>query len=152
MNSLTHSVSPLRQHMINDMRMRKFNGKAQIHYSRAVRRLAALLKRSPDSATAEYLRAFQLHMVETGKRLGGHHERSQEEDPPAAQRRAQAADPCLVRRARRFVGRRCHVALHQRQRRSQVAPRSGWRAACAPGSWLKTPARTLVESVSPECP
>jgi len=33
---------------------------------RAVRRLAAYLKRSPDTATAEDLRAFQLHMVETG--------------------------------------------------------------------------------------
>ena len=66
MNSLTPSVSPLRQRMIDDMRMRKFNGKTQIHYIRAVRRLAAYLKRSPDTATAEDLRSFQLHMVETG--------------------------------------------------------------------------------------
>ncbi|MDO9251515.1 MAG: site-specific integrase [Hydrogenophaga sp.] len=66
MSSLTPSVSPLRQRMIDDMRMRKFNGKTQIHYIRAVRRLAAFLKRSPDTATAEDLRAFQLHMVETG--------------------------------------------------------------------------------------
>ena len=60
------AVSPLRQRMLDDMRMRKFNGKTQIHYIRAVRRLAAYLKRSPDTATAEDLRAFQLHMVETG--------------------------------------------------------------------------------------
>ncbi len=66
MSSLTPSVSPLRQRMIDDMRMRKFNGKTQIHYIRAVRRLAAFLKRSPDTATAEDLRAFQLHMVDTG--------------------------------------------------------------------------------------
>jgi len=52
--------------MIDDMRMRKFNGKTQIHYIRAVRRLAAFLRRSPDTATAEELRAFQLHMVDTG--------------------------------------------------------------------------------------
>jgi site-specific recombinase XerD len=52
--------------MIDDMRMRKFNGKTQIHYIRAVRRLAAFLKRSPDTATAEDLRTFQLHMVDTG--------------------------------------------------------------------------------------
>lgn len=66
MSSLTTNVSPLRQRMIDDMRMRKFNGKTQIHYIRAVRRLAAFLRRSPDTATAEELRAFQLHMVNTG--------------------------------------------------------------------------------------
>jgi hypothetical protein len=63
---LTPNVSPLRQRTIGDMRMRKFNGKNQIHYIRAVRRLAAFLRRSPDTATAEELRAFQLHMVDTG--------------------------------------------------------------------------------------
>jgi len=66
MSSLTPTVSPLRQRMIDDMRMRKFAGKTQIHYIRAVRRLAAFLKRSPDTATAEELRAFQLHMIDTG--------------------------------------------------------------------------------------
>jgi len=66
MSSLTSTVSPLRQRMIDDMQLRKFNGKTQIHYIRAVRRLAAFLKRSPDTATAEDLRAFQLHMVNTG--------------------------------------------------------------------------------------
>ena len=65
MSSLTHTVSP-RQRMIDDMRMRKFTGKTQIHYIHAVRRLAAFLRRSPDTATAEELRAFQLHMVDTG--------------------------------------------------------------------------------------
>jgi integrase/recombinase XerD len=66
MSSLTTNVSPLRQRMIDDMRMRQFNGKTQLHYIRAVRRLAAYLKRSPDTATAEDLRAFQLHMINTG--------------------------------------------------------------------------------------
>jgi len=41
-------------------------GKTQIAYIRAVRRLAAFLKRSPDTATADDLRRFQLHMVDTG--------------------------------------------------------------------------------------
>lgn len=67
MSSSTPSVFPLRQRMIDDMRMRKFDGKTQTHYIRAVRRLTAFLKRSPDTATAEDLRAFQLHMVETGR-------------------------------------------------------------------------------------
>lgn len=66
MNPLTPTVSPLRQRMIDDMRMRKLGGKTQIGYIRAVRRLAAFLKRSPDTATAEDLRRFQLHMVDTG--------------------------------------------------------------------------------------
>jgi len=52
--------------MIDDMRMRKFTGKTQLHYIRAVRRLAAFLKRSPETATAEEVRAFQLQMVDTG--------------------------------------------------------------------------------------
>jgi site-specific recombinase XerD len=66
MDSLTPNVSPLRQRMIDDMRMRKMGGKTQIAYIRAVRRLAAFLKRSPDTATADDLRRFQLHMVDTG--------------------------------------------------------------------------------------
>jgi len=41
--------------MIDDMRMRKVDGKTRIHYIHAVRRLAALLKGSPDTATADDL-------------------------------------------------------------------------------------------------
>ena len=66
MDLLTPNVSPLRQRMIEDMRMRKMGGKTQIAYIRAVRRLAAFLKRSPDTADADELRRFQLHMVDTG--------------------------------------------------------------------------------------
>src|SRR6478736_665225 len=66
MNSSTHVVSPLRQRMIEDMRLRKLNGKTQITYVRAVRRLAGFLRRSPDTATGEDLRRFQLHMVDQG--------------------------------------------------------------------------------------
>jgi site-specific recombinase XerD len=59
-------VSPLRQRMIEDMRMRQLNGKTQVAYIRAVRRFAGFLGRSPDTATAEDLRRFQLHMAEQG--------------------------------------------------------------------------------------
>lgn len=52
--------------MIDDMRMRKLCDKTQASYIRAVRQLAAFLKRSPDTATAEELRRFQLHMVDRG--------------------------------------------------------------------------------------
>src|SRR5215831_9522222 len=66
MNPSTEVVSPLRQRMIEDMRLRKLNGKTQIAYVRAVRRLAGFLRRSPDTATGEDLRRFQLHMVDQG--------------------------------------------------------------------------------------
>jgi integrase/recombinase XerD len=60
------AVSPLRQRMIDDMRMRKLSDKTQIAYIRAVRRLARFLGRSPDTATAEDVRRFQLHLVDVG--------------------------------------------------------------------------------------
>ena len=62
----TKAVSPLRQRMIDDMRMRKLSDKTQIAYIRAVRRLARFLGRSPDTATAEDVRRFQLHLVDVG--------------------------------------------------------------------------------------
>jgi integrase/recombinase XerD len=61
-------VSPLRQRMINDMNVRNFVPDTQREYIRAVKNLTMFLKRSPDTATAEELRAFQLHMTETGVR------------------------------------------------------------------------------------
>jgi site-specific recombinase XerD len=66
MDSMTQSVSPLRQRMLDDMRMRKLEPRTQEAYVRAVRKLAAYLKRSPDTATVEDLRSFQLHLVDTG--------------------------------------------------------------------------------------
>ncbi len=59
-------VSPLRRRMIEDMRMRQLNGKTQVAYIRAVRRFAGFPGRAPDTATAEDLRRFQLHMAEQG--------------------------------------------------------------------------------------
>jgi integrase/recombinase XerD len=66
MDSSTPVVSPLRQRMIDDMRMRKLNPKTQSGYLRAVKRFAAYLGRSPDTATVEDLRNYQLHLVDTG--------------------------------------------------------------------------------------
>ena len=60
------SVSPLRQRMIEDMTLRKFSPKTQSGYIHAVKMLTRFLGRSPDSASAEDLRLFQLHMSETG--------------------------------------------------------------------------------------
>ena len=66
MQTPTPGVSPLRQRMIDDMRMRKLNPKTQAHYIRSVRQFAAWLDRSPVTATAEDLRNYQLHLVDRG--------------------------------------------------------------------------------------
>ena len=62
----TQRISPLRQRMLDDMRMRKLSPKTQIGYVRAVKRFASYLKHSPDTATAEDLRRFQLDAVDRG--------------------------------------------------------------------------------------
>ena len=59
-------LSPLRVRMVQDMTVRNFVPDTQREYIRAVKKLAAFLGRSPDTATAEDLRAFQLHLTQTG--------------------------------------------------------------------------------------
>lgn len=66
MDTSTPAVSPLRQRMLDDMRMRKFGEKTQSDYLRAVRNFAKYLGRSPDNATVEDLRRYQLHLVDHG--------------------------------------------------------------------------------------
>jgi site-specific recombinase XerD len=66
MDTITSGVTPLRQRMLEDMRMRKMERRTQDAYIRAVRRFAAYLHRSPDSASVQDLRNFQLHLVDTG--------------------------------------------------------------------------------------
>lgn len=56
MESSSQAVSPLRQLMIEDMRM--LCEKSQVACIRAVRKFAAYLKRSPDTATDEELRCL----------------------------------------------------------------------------------------------
>ena len=60
------AITPLRQRMIDDMRMRKFSPKTQDAYIRAVQRFTAFLGRSPDTASDEDLRRYQLHLVVHG--------------------------------------------------------------------------------------
>ena len=61
-------ISPLRRRMIEDMTVRHFVEKTRHDYIRHVRTFTAFLGRSPDSATPEDLRRFQLHQTETGVR------------------------------------------------------------------------------------
>jgi len=57
-------ISPLRQRMIDDMRARRFSEDTQRDYVRNVRNFTVFLDRSPDTATKEDLRRFQLHMAQ----------------------------------------------------------------------------------------
>ncbi len=66
MNSTTQTISPLRQRFLDDMRMRKLSPKTQSGYLLTVSRFYDWLGRSPDSATAEDLRRYQLHLVDHG--------------------------------------------------------------------------------------
>ena len=64
---MTHSnksISPLRQRMIDDMTLRMLKPKTQATYLRAVLRFTRFFGRSPDLASSEDLRTFQLHLVE----------------------------------------------------------------------------------------
>lgn len=59
-------TTPLRQRMIEDMCIRGMGEKAQQSHIRAIKDFAAFLKHSPDTATPEELRSYQLHMVNAG--------------------------------------------------------------------------------------
>src|SRR5260370_785655 len=62
----TVTVSRLRQRMIEDMNARTLCAEPQRGHIHSCRRFAAFLKQSPDTATAEDIRRFQLHLSETG--------------------------------------------------------------------------------------
>ena len=66
MNTFTQAPSESRLRMIEDMRMRKLELRTREAYIRAVRKLAKYLRRPPETATAEELRNFQLHLVDHG--------------------------------------------------------------------------------------
>jgi integrase/recombinase XerD len=52
--------------MLEDMSVRGFTPDTQRDYIRVVKKLAAFLSRSPDTAAAEDLRAFQLQLTASG--------------------------------------------------------------------------------------
>src|ERR1700732_4039487 len=59
-------VSPLRQRMIEDMNARKLGKHSQRSHIHSCKRFAAFLKRSPETATPDDIRRFQLHLIESG--------------------------------------------------------------------------------------
>ena len=60
------AMSPLRRRMIEDMTMRKFAPKTQHDYLQRVKNFAAFLGRSPDTASFEDVRRYQLHLTTSG--------------------------------------------------------------------------------------
>ena len=62
----TNTVTPLRQRMIEDMQARQLGPASQRSHVYSCKRFAAYLKRSPDTATPDEVRLFQLHLTETG--------------------------------------------------------------------------------------
>src|SRR5215472_11338493 len=62
----TTAITPLRQRMIEDINARKLGAGTQRAHIRSCKRFAAFLKRSPETATLEDIRRFQLHLADTG--------------------------------------------------------------------------------------
>src|SRR5580700_10163824 len=68
----TAPISPLRQRMIEDMTSRQLGAHTHRSHIYSCKRFAAFLKRSPNTATAEDIRLFQLHLAETGMSICNH--------------------------------------------------------------------------------
>ena len=60
------AISPLRRRMIEDMTIRNLAAKTQQGYIRTIKNLAVFLGRSPDTASFEDVRRFQLHLATSG--------------------------------------------------------------------------------------
>jgi len=60
------AMSPLRRRMIEDMTIRKFAPKTQHDYVQRVKNFAAFLGRSPDTASFEDVRRYQLDLATRG--------------------------------------------------------------------------------------
>jgi len=66
----TTKMTPLRQRMSDDMQARNLGRHSQRSHIYSCKRFAAYLGRSPDTATADDVRQFQLHLIESGSSIG----------------------------------------------------------------------------------
>jgi integrase/recombinase XerD len=64
--TIDSTADQLRQRFIEDMTARQRGPASQKSHLRAYKRFSAWLQRSPDTATADEIRQFQLHLAETG--------------------------------------------------------------------------------------
>src|SRR5665647_2115424 len=60
------AMSPLRRRMIEDMTIRKLAPKTQRDYVQRIKKFTAFLGHSPDTATFEDVRRYQLHLATSG--------------------------------------------------------------------------------------
>ena len=60
------TISPLRQRMVEDMNARQLGPHSQRSHIYSCERFASFLKRSPDTAIADDVRRFQLHLMQSG--------------------------------------------------------------------------------------
>jgi hypothetical protein len=60
------AMSPLRQRTIEDLTIRKFAPKTQHDYVQRIKNFAAFLGRSPDMASFEDVRRYQLYLAASG--------------------------------------------------------------------------------------
>jgi integrase/recombinase XerD len=63
---IDEAISPLRRRMIEDMTIRKLASRTQEGYIRTIKNFASFLGRSPDTASLEDVRRFQLHLAQSG--------------------------------------------------------------------------------------
>ncbi len=102
------AMSPLRRRMIEDMAIRKLEPKTQQGYIRTVKDFAVFLGRSPDKASFEDVRRFQLHLAAKGANIPILNHtvaafRSRSSDPTSSSTRRSFMSPascrsCSVRR------------------------------------------------------
>src|ERR1700761_2817493 len=64
--TIDRPISPLRQRLVDDMNVRRFSRETQRNYIRDVGRFATFLRRSPDTATADDVRRFQIEQRDAG--------------------------------------------------------------------------------------
>ncbi len=62
----TAAIAPLRQRLIDDMNMGRFSRATQHSCLRDVGRFATFLRRSPDTATVDDVRRFQIEQRDAG--------------------------------------------------------------------------------------
>ncbi len=72
-STIDRPISPLRQRLIDDMNVRRFSRETQRNYIRDVGRFATFLRRSPDTATADDIRRFQIEQRDA-RRADADHE------------------------------------------------------------------------------
>ena len=65
----TTTISPLRQRLLEDMTARRLGRHSQRSHLHSCLRFAAFLGRSPETATPDDVRLFQLHLIQSGLKI-----------------------------------------------------------------------------------